>query len=281
LAQIIDGKLLARAIREEVKRGVQSLTRAPRLIAVQVGHDDASASYTRSQARTAEKLGITYHLETLPEETSLDDLGRAVKDLAKPEDVAGLMLQTPLPPQLDPVQCRRLIPLELDVEAVTEAAAGRLFHGTHRVAPCTAVAALECLKAGAGGDVTGLHVAIFGRSAIVGKPLALLLLQANASPSILHTRTREPARIASGADAVVVAVGRPRLVGADMVGEGAIVIDVGTNWDAAANRLVGDVRFDEVEPKAAAITPVPGGVGPVTTAVLMRNLLTLARLRER
>ncbi len=280
MAQIIDGKSLARSIRDEVRTGVQGLARTPRLVAVQVGHDDASASYTRSQARTAEKLGIAYHLETLPEETSLSDLGRAMKDLAQPEDVAGLMLQTPLPPHLDAVECRRLIPLELDVEAVTEAAAGRLFHGTHRVAPCTAVAAMECLKAAAQVDVTGLHVAVFGRSAIVGKPLALLLLHANASPSVLHTRTREPGRIASSADAVVVAVGRPRLVGAEMVGEGAIVIDVGTNWDPATNGLVGDVRFDEVESKASAITPVPGGVGPVTTAVLMRNVLTLARLRE-
>ncbi|MCA9320048.1 MAG: bifunctional 5,10-methylenetetrahydrofolate dehydrogenase/5,10-methenyltetrahydrofolate cyclohydrolase [Planctomycetes bacterium] len=277
MPQIIDGKALAKAIRQDVKTRVGARRQAPQLVAVQIGHDDASAAYTRSQARTAEKLGIHYRLDTLAEDATQGGVAAHLDELAKDPATTGIMLQLPLPGHLDATLLRRLIPVEKDVEAITEAAAGRLVYNAHLTAPCTAVAALECLRQATGDQISGLDVAVLGRSTIVGRPLALLLLHANATPTICHTRTKNLAQVTARADVLIAAVGRPGLVTPDMVKDGAIVIDVGTNWvdDAAGGHLEGDVAYDLVAPKTAAITPVPGGVGPVTTAILMRNLLDL------
>ena len=283
MAEIIDGKAIAKSIRQEVKAAVQERVArgraVPFIVAVAVGHDDASASYTRNQARTAERLGIRHQLDVLDENSDFDALAGHIRKLTANPEVTGIMLQMPLPAHLDASACRALIPVALDVEAVTVEAAGLVLQNTYTVAPCTAMAAMACLEAASPDGISGLHVAIVGRSAIVGRPLAMLLLHAHATPVICHTRTRNLTQTLNQADVVIAAAGRPNLVSGDMVREGAIAIDVGTNWLEEEGRLVGDMDFEAVSRKARAITPVPGGVGPVTVAILMRNALKLCEAR--
>lgn len=278
MPNLIDGKSLAKSLRAEVKQGVSALGFSPLMVAVAVGDDDASEAYTRSQGRTAAKLGIEHRVDKLPGDASSGDVRTHLESLATDDAVTAIMLQMPLPKHLDEAEVRRAIPVSKDVEAVTDESAGRIMQGSHLVAPPTAMAAFRCLEAGAPEGLSGLNVAVLGRSQIVGRPLALLLLHANATPTICHTRTRDVRSTLSAADAVIVAVGRAGLVTADMVREGAIVVDVGTNY-ADDGSVSGDVDFDAVAEKAGAITPVPGGVGPVTVAVLMSNVLELARGR--
>ncbi|MFT7616824.1 MAG: methylenetetrahydrofolate dehydrogenase (NADP+)/methenyltetrahydrofolate cyclohydrolase [Planctomycetota bacterium] len=281
MANIIDGKAIAKRIRSEVKSGVEVLLqeteRVPFIIAVSVGKDDENEAYTRNQGKTAGKLGIKHRLDVLDKDTPFDQVKAHLGSLAIDPEITGIMIQMPLPKHLDESACRALIPMAKDVEAVTDEAAGRVLQNTHQVAPCTAMAAMLCLEAAAPEGITGLNVAIVGRSAIVGRPLAMLLLHANATPTICHTRTRDMAATLKSADVVIAAAGRAGLVTGEMIREGAIAIDVGTNWIESEGRLCGDMNFDEVEAIAGAITPVPGGVGPVTVAVLMRNALILAQ----
>jgi methylenetetrahydrofolate dehydrogenase (NADP+)/methenyltetrahydrofolate cyclohydrolase len=277
---IIDGKALAKSIRETVAAGVAELSgEPPLLVAVEVGHDEASASYTRSQAKRAAKLGIDYRLDSLSADADTDTVVGHLTALNSDSAVTAVMLQMPLPSQINKDTARCAISPEKDVEAVTDAAAGRLLLGTHDTAPCTALAALTCLEEAAEGDIAGLDVAIVGRSDIVGKPLALLLLHRHATVTICHTRTKDLQEKLLRADAVIAAAGRADLIGGDMIRPGALVIDVGTNSIETEDgrRLVGDVKFEEAQAVAGAITPVPGGVGPVTVAILMRNVLALAR----
>lgn len=276
MATIIDGKALARTIRDEVREGVAELgAPAPGLVALAIGEDESSAAYTRSQAKQAAKLGIEYRLDTLPESASLDDVLGHIRALNEDASVCGIMLQMPLPKHLDASICREEISSHKDVEAVTAAATGNLVFNTHDAAPCTAMAAFTCLKHAVEGQMEGLDVTVVGRSEIVGKPLALLLLHAHCTVTLCHTRTRNIEEKTRGADVVIAAAGRAGLITGDMVSPGTVVIDVGTN--SVDGKLVGDVNFEEVDGIAAAITPVPGGVGPVTVAMLMRNLLSLAR----
>ncbi|MEE9391251.1 MAG: bifunctional 5,10-methylenetetrahydrofolate dehydrogenase/5,10-methenyltetrahydrofolate cyclohydrolase [Planctomycetota bacterium] len=282
MAQIIDGKAIADAIKGEVMLGVAALGgKPPCVVAVQVGEDSSSAAYVRSQARQAQKVGILHRLDQLPATASETELREKLITLNADPDVHAVMLQMPLPRGLDGRRARSWISAEKDVEAVTETAAGRLVAGTHTTAPCTALAAMSCLVSAAK-DLSGLDVAVVGRSEIVGRPLGLLLLHANATVTLCHSRTKNLGAKLKAVDAVIVAVGKPGLITADMVREDAIVIDVGTNWveDASEKKgghLVGDVAFEEVSQKVAQITPVPGGVGPVTVAILLRNVLELAR----
>ncbi len=281
MAEIIDGKAIAKAIRQGVKSGVHELIRqsgvTPSIVAVAVGHDDANAAYTRSQGKTAGRLGIQYRLDELAEDITFEGLREHFEALLADPTLTGIMLQMPLPKHLDPSKCRALIPVDLDVEAITVEAAGQVLQNTHLVAPCTAMAAILCLESAVPEGISGLNVAIVGRSAIVGRPLAMLLLHKNATPTICHTRTRDLKKTLAQADVVIAAAGRAGLISGDMIEEGTIAIDVGTNWVESEGRLVGDMTFDQVAEKAAAITPVPGGVGPVTVAVLMDNALTLAK----
>lgn len=276
MAELIDGKAIAKAIRIQVKEGVAALGgEPPGLVAVAVGEDESSLAYTRSQQKTAERLGFAYRLDILPESTPQSDVLGHIAALNDDPAVSGIMLQMPLPKPLDKTRCREAIAPEKDVEAVTAAATGHLVFNTHRAAPCTALAAFTCLSEAVGGELSGLDVTIIGRSEIVGKPLALLLLHAHCTVTMCHTRTKDVAEKTRRADVVVAAAGVPGLVTKDMISEETIVIDVGTN--VVHDKLVGDVAFDEVSEVARAITPVPGGVGPVTVAVLMRNLLDLAK----
>lgn len=280
MSNIIDGKALAKSIREEVAEGVAALGGSPPLlVAVEVGSDEASAAYTRSQAKRAAKLGIDYRLDSLPGDADTDAVVNHLQSLNDADGVNAIMLQMPLPAQIDKDAARGAISPSKDVEAVTDAAAGRLVLGTHDAAPCTALAALACLEEAAGGDITGMDVALVGRSDIVGKPLFLLLLHRHATVTVCHTRTKDLKNKLLRADAIIAAAGRANLISGDMIPEGALVIDVGTNSIETddGRRLVGDVNFEEASAKARAITPVPGGVGPVTVAILMRNVLTLTQ----
>jgi methylenetetrahydrofolate dehydrogenase (NADP+) / methenyltetrahydrofolate cyclohydrolase len=277
MAQIIDGKAIAKRIKAEVKERIAARGEpAPLVVAVEVGEDAASASYVRNQARQAERVGIHHRLDRLPADTNDEALRDHLRGLNADPAVTGIMLQTPLPRHLDLRGARALIASSKDVEAVGPLAAGALVANTHAVAPCTAQAAVLCLEDVLGDDLSGKHVVVIGRSEIVGRPLGLLLLHANATVTVCHRHTGDLSPYTRNADAVVVAVGKPGLVRGDMVRPGAVVVDVGTNWIEAEERLVGDVDFDSVEPHAAAITPVPGGVGPVTVAVLLANTLHLA-----
>ncbi|MEZ6194347.1 MAG: bifunctional 5,10-methylenetetrahydrofolate dehydrogenase/5,10-methenyltetrahydrofolate cyclohydrolase [Planctomycetota bacterium] len=276
MAEIIDGKAIARAIKAEVAARLQERGgAAPLIVAVEVGQDDASASYVRNQARQADRVGILHRLDRLPDDIDDAGLQAHLRRLGEDPEVTAIMLQTPLPRHLDLRAARAAIDPEKDVEAVTTTNAGRLVSGVHRVAPCTALAAVACLEAATGGDLRGLHVTVIGRSEIVGRPLALLLLHGDATVTVTHRHTRHLAQHTREADVVISAVGQPGLVTADMVREGAIVVDVGTNWIAEQNRLVGDVDYEAVAAKASRITPVPGGVGPVTVAMLLRNAVHL------
>lgn len=283
MSKIIDGKALAKSIREEVATGVAELEGdAPLLVAVEVGHDEASASYTRSQAKRAQKLGIAYRLDSLSADADTAAVVSHLESLNADPAVTAVMLQMPLPSQINKDVARCAISPEKDVEAVTDSAAGRLMLGTHDTAPCTALAALTCLEEAAEGDISGLDVVIVGRSDIVGKPLSMLLLHRHATVTICHTRTRNLQEKLLRADAVIAAAGRANLINGEMIRPGALVIDVGTNSieTEEGRRLVGDVKFDEAAEVAGAITPVPGGVGPVTVAILMRNVLALARRQQ-
>ena len=257
MLQRIEGKEIAKAIRAEVKEAVSARARAPRLVALAVGEDEASLSYTRNQAKSAAKLGIDYRLDILPVDTPFDGLASALQALAEDDSVDGIMLQMPLPKGLDAAAARELIPVEKDVEAIGSRAAGRLLQGQQLVAPCTAVAALLCIEEACRereGGLSGLDVAIVGRSDIVGKPLALLLLQANATPTVCHTRTRDMNEKLRRADVVVAAVGVAELIKGDMVKDGAIVIDVGINYNDAG-KMVGDVAYGELEERPVASGP--------------------------
>jgi methylenetetrahydrofolate dehydrogenase (NADP+) / methenyltetrahydrofolate cyclohydrolase len=279
MGDIIDGKALAERIFTDVKLEVAKLATAPRLVAVAVGDDKASAAYTKRQAKLAQSCGILYRLDNLPSEAPESALRAHLETLNRDPGVSAVILQTPLPRSFDLVRCRDAIALGKDVEGVTTLAAGRLAMQKAVIAPCTAEAALHCLRA-AIPDLRGLEVAVVGRSDIVGKPLALLLIHESATVTVCHRQTRDLAEVLRRADAIIAAAGSAGLVRAEMVKAGAVVVDVGTNAVTApdgSTKLVGDVDFEAVKERARAITPVPGGVGQVTVAMLMRNAVRLAR----
>lgn len=285
MTRLIDGKSIAATIKQRVADEVAQLKkrgRAPCLAAVMIGDDPAAASYARSQARHAEAVGIEHRLIELPARTSPDQAAARMDELAADPAVSGIMLHLPVPGPLDAFALQKRIPAHKDVEGVSPANLGLLALGREALAPCTAAAAMECLRA-VTPDLTGRNAVVVGRSAIVGKPLAMLLLTANATVTQCHTRTRNLADHTRAAEVLLVAAGAAGLIGAEHVVPGTVVIDVGTHRvtviDAnglEVTRTVGDVRFDEVAPLAAAITPVPGGVGPVTVAMLLQNTIRAA-----
>ena len=279
-AKLIDGKALAARIKAEVAGRVKSLAargRTPSLAAVLIGDDAAAESYAKSQARHAEEVGIAYRLTHLPARTTAHKALDAIGALNDDKDIYGIILQLPVPSPLDAFALQQRISPAKDVEGVSPANLGLLAMGREALAPCTAAAAFACLTSHVP-DLTGRDVVVVGRSVIVGKPLAMLLLAANATVTQCHTRTRDLAEHTRSAEVLIVAAGAAGLIGAEHVVPGTVVIDVGThrvkvidsNGDEKT-RTVGDVRFDEVATIASAITPVPGGVGPVTVAMLLEN----------
>jgi len=284
-AKRIDGKAAALAIREQVAAHVGEFARktgrAPGLATVLVGEDPASAVYVRSKNRATAEAGMASFAHNLPDTTSEDDLLQLVLDLNADERVDGILVQLPLPNQIDAARVIATIDPSKDVDGFHAMNAGRLATGLDALVPCTPLGCLHLLRSELG-SLAGLEAVVVGRSNIVGKPMAMLLLGDHATVTIAHSRTRDLPAVVRRADIVVAAVGRPEMVRGDWIKPGATVIDVGINripTDDGKGRLVGDVAYDEAAEVAAAITPVPGGVGPMTIAMLMRNTLVAAHRR--
>ena len=277
MAEIIDGKAVAAKVREEVRREVKALERKPGLATILVGDDPASAVYVRMKREDSAEVGIeSFHHET-GGDVSHDDLAELIISLNADEKVDGILLQLPLPDALDQDEFISLIDPAKDVDGLTTANAGLLMHGREEaMVPCTPAGVMRLLEE-AGVELSGARAVVLGRSILVGKPMAQLLLGANATVTHCHSRTRDLPAVCREADVLVAAVGSARLVTGDMVGEGAVVIDVGTN--RTDDGLVGDVDFEAAKERARAITPVPGGVGPMTRAMLLVNTLKAARAR--
>ena len=279
--RVIDGKAIAARIYRAVEEGVATLRdrdRTPHLVAIQVGQNEASEVYIRNQKERFSRRGIQCTHLSLDESTTKTGLLAHVDALNENPTVTGIILTMPLPPGLPAFEVQERISPEKDVEGVNPTNMGRLIYNRHAVGPCTALAVLEAIDS-TGESIRGKHVVIVGHSDIVGKPVGLCLLQEFATITTCHIATRDLRRHTTDADILIVAVGKPRLITADMVKEGAIVVDVGINRDAEG-RIVGDVAYDEVAPRASWITPVPGGVGPMTIAMLLKNTLEAAAAAE-
>jgi methylenetetrahydrofolate dehydrogenase (NADP+) / methenyltetrahydrofolate cyclohydrolase len=276
-AEIIDGKAVAARVRADVAREVASLPVTPGLATVLVGDDPASAMYVRMKREDSAEVGIeSFHHELSPD-AAPDELAALLRDLNADERVHGILLQIPLPDHLDQDDFISLIDPAKDVDGLTAANAGLLVQGREEaMVPCTPAGVMELLSE-AGASLEGARAVVIGRSILVGKPLAQLLLAANATVTHCHSRTRDLGAVCREADVLIAAVGSPRLVTGEMVREGAVVIDVGTN--RTDDGLVGDVDFEAAAERARAITPVPGGVGPMTRAMLLVNTLRAARAR--
>jgi methylenetetrahydrofolate dehydrogenase (NADP+)/methenyltetrahydrofolate cyclohydrolase len=276
-ARLIDGKVVAARIRERVRDEVASLPSPPGLATILVGDDPASAMYVRMKREDCAEVGIeSFHHEP-GADVAQDELEALIEALNADERVHGILLQLPLPDHLDQDPPIALIDPAKDVDGLTPLSAGLLVQGRPgALAPCTPAGVMELLRE-AGVEVEGARAVVIGRSILVGKPLATLLLAANATVTHCHSRSRDLASICREADILVAAAGTPGLIDGGMVREGATVIDVGTN--RVDGRLVGDVDFEAAAERAGAITPVPGGVGPMTRAMLLVNTLAAARAR--
>ncbi len=283
-AQLIDGKAVAMRVKEEVKKEIVKLKEKhksfPLLLAVQVGENPASAAYLKSQKKGCEEVGIDYQVQQLPQDTSEKELIQFIKEKNQDNKTTGIILQMPLPEQIDAEKVQEAIDPSKDVEGVNPQNMGLLMYGWPGLVPCTALAVMELIKS-TGTSIKGKQVTLVGHSSLVGKPLALLLLSSpfdSATTTVCHIATRDLAAHTRRAEILIVAVGKPGLIKADMIKEGAIVIDVGIN--RVEGKIVGDVVFEEVKEKAALITPVPGGVGPVTTAMLLKNTVEAWKIQS-
>ena len=279
MAKIIDGKLISAKIKEEIKLETAEFIKktgvTPGLAVIIVGEDPASQVYVRNKERACQEVGFYSELYRLPENTSQAELESLVERLNNDNAIHGILVQLPLPKGLDETSILLKINPEKDVDAFHPYNVGKIMIGDYRFLPCTPAGVMALLKY-SGIDVCGKECVVVGRSNIVGKPQAMLLLQANGTVTICHSRTKDLAEVCRRADILVAAIGKADFFGADMVKDGAVVIDVGMNR-RADGKLTGDVNFAEVEPKASYITPVPGGVGPMTITMLMQNTLTAAK----
>ena len=278
MAQIIDGKKISAQVKAEVAKEVEALAGkgiSVGLAVVIVGNDPASRVYVNNKKKACALCGIQSYEYALPEDTTEQQLLELVDQLNRDPKVNGILVQLPVPPQIDDHRVIEAIAPEKDVDAFTEGNVGKIMIGEYSLLPCTPAGCLDLIDS-TGVSIEGKNCVVIGRSNIVGKPMAMLLLHRNGTVTICHSRTRNLRDICSQADILVAAVGKAGFVTADMVKEGAVVIDVGMNHNAEG-KLCGDVDFAAVEQKAGYITPVPGGVGPMTIATLMRNTLTAAK----
>ena len=279
MAKLIDGKAVSARLRQEMKAEVEALKEkgiTPGLAVVLVGEDPASQVYVRNKIRACEELGIQSENHLLPADTTQEALLGLIEELNRREEVSGILVQLPLPRQIREEAVIAAIAPEKDVDAFHAQNVGRIVQGSYRFLPCTPAGVMELIRS-TGVAVEGKECVVIGRSNIVGKPMAMLMLHQNATVTICHSRTQSLAETARRADILIVAIGKAKFVTAGMVKEGAVVIDVGMNRDENG-KLCGDVDFASVEPKAGYITPVPGGVGPMTITMLMRNTITAAKL---
>ncbi len=280
MAEIISGKIISAAVKERIAKEVEELKAkgiTPGLAVIIVGTDPASQVYVGSKERTCIELGMYSEKYELPENTTEAELLTLVEKLNNDDKIHGILCQLPLPKHLNEKVVIDAIAPSKDVDAFHVQNVGKIMLGDYDFLPCTPAGIMEMLKF-QGIDPQGKHCVVIGRSNIVGKPMAMLMLHANATVTVCHSKTRNLKEICREADILVAAVGRAKFVTADMVKEGAVVIDVGMNRDENG-KLCGDVDFAAVEPKCSAITPVPGGVGPMTIAMLMQNTLTSAKTK--
>jgi len=277
-AEIIDGKAIAAEVRAQVAREVsehrERYGESPGLATVLVGDDPASKIYVSGKHRASEEVGIRSIAHELPGDTSEEELVELVEELNADDAVTGYIVQLPLPDHIDPARVLGAIDPRKDVDGLTPTNAGLLVQGREALVPATPSGVIELLRR-SGVSIEGAEAVVVGRSDLVGRPVSSLLLAENATVTICHSRTRDLPGVCRRGDILVAAVGRPRLITGDMVKQGATVIDVGTTRTDAG--LVGDVDFEAAAARARAITPVPGGVGPMTVAMLLRNTLLAAR----
>lgn len=278
MANIINGKEISAAIREEIKAGVQGMSVRPGLAVVLVGDDPASAVYVRNKSKACAEVGIYSEVYRLPEETGREQLLGLIEQLNQSPLIHGILVQLPLPKHLDPEEVIMAIDPAKDVDAFHPVNVGKIMIGNYDFLPCTPAGVMELLHR-SGIEVSGKECVVIGRSNIVGKPQAMLLLHENATVTVCHSKTRDLPSVCRRADILVSAVGKPKFVTADMVKNGAVVIDVGMNRDENG-KLCGDVDFEPVSEKASYITPVPGGVGPMTITMLLKNTVTAAKRAE-
>lgn len=278
MAKIIDGKAISAQIRSEIAQKREEFTKesgvVPGLAVIIVGEDPASQVYVRNKRRACEEVGFYSEAYELPEATTQEELEALVDRLNADDKIHGILVQLPLPKHLDETRVLLKIRPEKDVDAFHPYNVGKIMIGDYSFLPCTPAGVMALLER-SNVDICGKKCVVVGRSNIVGKPMAMLLLHANGTVTVCHSRTRDLAAVCREADILVVAIGKADFVGVDMVKPGAVVIDVGMNR-RADGKLTGDVNFAEVEPIADAITPVPGGVGPMTITMLMQNTLTAA-----
>lgn len=278
MSQLIDGKLISQQIKDELKEEVAQFKAEGTdicLAVIQVGNDPASSVYVRNKKKACAYIGIESRSYELPEETTEEELIHLVEELNADDSVNGILVQLPVPKQIDEDKIIRTISPDKDVDGFHPVSVGRLWIGEKGFLSCTPAGIIQLLKR-SGISIEGKECVIIGRSNIVGKPMAALLLRENGTVTIAHSRTKDLKEVTKRADILIVAIGKERFITADYVKEGAVVIDVGMHRDAE-NHLCGDVDFADVEPHTSAITPVPGGVGPMTIAMLMNNCVETVR----
>ena len=279
--ELLDGKLVSKQIKEELKIEVEGLVAkfgvAPTLAIVLVGNVEASQIYVRNKLKAAKLTGINTNLVTLPDTITTEELFKVVNELNADEAIDGIIVQLPLPKQVDEAAVINAIQTEKDVDGFGISNKGRLFCGMDAVKSATPFGIMKLLEA-YHIDLTGKSAVVVGRSNIVGKPMAMMLLQENATVTICHSRTKDLGSVTRGADVLVVSIGKAKFIKADMVKDGAVVVDVGMNRDESG--LCGDVDFENVAPKCSYITPVPGGVGPLTIAMLLYNTVSAFKKRH-
>ena len=282
-AHILDGKQLAAQIKEDLKSQTQSIQAeyglVPKVVNVMIGNDPGSCAYANSQKRNAENVGIAYELLSLPEDIPQKDFAARIQALNDDPNIHGIMLHKPVPEHIDYHTVANIVDIAKDLEGINVANIGKMLLGETNVLPCTPQAVMELIKS-SGINVRGKEAVIVGASGIVGKPLSILLLEAMATVTVCHIATSEAGKLqehVSRADLLVVAAGRANLIPGDWIKEGAVVIDVGIN--RVDGKIIGDVQFDTAQERASYITPVPGGVGPVTVVMLMKNALEAFKLQ--
>ena len=279
MAKLLEGKPIAEKIKAEIVQEIKSLQQAPVLASIQVGENIGAASYVKSQAKLAESLGVVYQLHKLSQETSENALIAFIQKLNTEKKVNGIIVQMPLPAQIDYKKISQFISPEKDIEGMHPANMGKIVFGKAKILPCTPAAVMELLNS-TGIELYGKEVVVVGHSEIVGKPLSLLLLDKFATVTVCHIGTSKAGKLeehVKKAEVLIVAVGKAGLIKGEWIKEGAIVIDVGIN--RVGDKIVGDVEFQEASKRASWITPVPGGVGPLTVTMLMRNLVEATKIQ--
>ncbi len=278
MAKIIDGKMLASKIRQELKEEVNKLKEKsiyPKLAVIMVGNDKASEVYVKNKSKACNEVGIEFEEFLLKEDTTMEELLQLIENLNNRKDVYGILLQSPIPKHLDIRKAFNFISYKKDVDGFNPINVGKLLIGEDSFVSCTPYGVIKMLEE-YNIEIEGKNAVVIGRSNIVGKPLAQCLLNKNATVTICHSKTQNLSNMTKQADILLVAMGKPKFVTADMVKAGATVIDIGINRNEEG-KLVGDVDFDNVAPKVKYISPVPGGVGPMTIAMLMNNVVKAAK----